>query len=112
MSQTAEHFASIDNQIALARAAWEKDRVELQDRIVKLELELDMHKRREREAIEGRITAEQRTAALSALFGVVRHVLEEAAQREAANLTSPTAAAEAQAAAEAAIAAASAGATS
>lgn len=82
MSQTAEKFASIDTQLAAAKQAWEKEKQEFLDRIVKLELELHHAKTEGRIAVEGRMAAESNSGALQALFAVVRHVLDEAEAKQ------------------------------
>lgn len=82
MSQIAEKFASIDTQLAEAKATWAKERQELQDTIVGLKQEVEMHKSNGRIAVQGRIDAEINAGALQALFAVVRHVLDEAEKRQ------------------------------
>lgn len=78
MSQTAEKFASIDNQLAEAKAAWNVERQTLLDRIMFLEGEVKMYREGGIEAVHARIEAEQRSAKLQSLFAVVRFTLAEA----------------------------------
>lgn len=82
MSQTAETFASLDTQLAAAKAAWEVEKQTMQDRIFALETELNAAKDQGRVAVEGRMVAEANAGALHALFAVVRHVLDEAEARK------------------------------
>lgn len=80
MSATAEKFASIDTQLAAARAAWEEDRTTLEKRIHELEVELALTKGALDKAGGARDEAFRTTAKLLTQFGIVATVFAEAKQ--------------------------------
>lgn len=80
MSEAAEHFASIDRQLADARAAWQDERAALEKRILELQTELAIRTSLHERCEDRTRTALQTTAKLLAQFGVVSAVFEEARQ--------------------------------
>lgn len=80
MSATAEHFASIDAQLATARMAWEAEKLTLEQHVMQLEAELAIRTKLHDEAIVAKDRALRSTAKLLAQFGVVATVFDEAKQ--------------------------------
>lgn len=80
MTDTETHFSSLDATLAAAKAAWDKDRGALLQRIRELETELSLTKSALDKAAVARDEAFRQTAKLLTQFGVVATVFDEAKQ--------------------------------
>lgn len=80
MTDAADHFSSLDATLAAAKAAWDKDRGALLQRIRELETELSLTKAALDKAGTARDEAFRQTAKLLTQFGVVATVFDEAKQ--------------------------------
>ena len=78
MSATAEHFASIDIQLANARASWQEDRKVLERQILELETQLRLTEEAMVRACSARDLAVRTSLKLLTQFGIVATVFDEA----------------------------------